>query len=154
MGKGVSMPKKSKILQKIYRGLIGGTCASLVVLIFGPLWHSFLGHSHGFGFFSFNVLGWILLYCFGAIVGSIKGVIIGLVDLLEKSWLTLICSLILWGARPSIELFHTIKRTRKVLYLDGGYAVLSILAAILCALIVVKGPGLLAFIRRERSKTS
>lgn len=113
MGKGVSMPRKSKVLQKIYRGLIGGTCASLVVLIFGPLWHSFLGHSHGFGFYSFNVLGWILLYCFGAIVGSTKGVIIGLVDLLEKSWLTLICSLILWGARSSIELFHTIKHTKK-----------------------------------------
>jgi hypothetical protein len=154
MGKGVSMPRKSKILQKIYRGLIGGACASLVVLVFGPLWHSFLGHSHGFGFYSFNVLGWILLYCFGAIVGSIKGIIIGLVDLLEKSWLTLICSLILWGARPSIELFHTIKRTKKVLYLDGGYAVLSILAAILCVLIVVKGKGVVSFIRRERSKTS
>jgi hypothetical protein len=146
------MPKKSEVLQKIYRGLIGGTCASLLVSIFGPLWHSFLGHSHGFGFYSFNVLGWILLYCTAAIVGCIKGVIIGLVDLLEKSWLTLICSLILWGVGPSIEAFHAIKRARKALYLDGGYAVLSILAAILCTLIVVKGTGVVSVIRKERLK--
>lgn len=148
------MPKKSEVLQKIYRGLIGGTCASLLVCIFGPLWHSFLGHSHGFGFLSFNVLGWIFLYCFAVIVGCIKGVIIGLVHLLEKSWLTLICSLILWAARPSIELFHTINRTRHGSYLDGGYAILSILAAILCTLIVVKGSGVVAFIRKERPKAS
>jgi hypothetical protein len=139
--KGVSMHKRSKVLQKIYRGLIGGTCAALLVGIFGILWHSFLGHSHGFGFFSFNVLGWILLFVFAVIVGCIKGVIIGLVDLLEKSWLTLICSLILWAVRPSIEAFHAINRTRHALYLDTGYAVLSILAAILCTAIVVKQSG-------------
>ena len=132
------MPKKAKVLQKIYRGLIGGTCAALLVAIFGPLWHSFLGHSHGFGFFSFNMFGWILLFVAAVFIGCIKGVLIGLVDLLEKSWLTLICSLILWGVRPFMEAFHAINRTRHGLYLDTGYAVLSILAAILCTAIVVK----------------
>jgi len=154
MGKSISIPEKSKVLQKICRGLIGGVCASLVVCIFGPLWHSFLGHSHGFGFFSFNVLGWIVLYCFAAVVGSIKGAIIGLVDLLEKSWLTFICSLLLWGARPSIEVFQALKLTRKTTCLDGGYAVLSILAAILCALIVIKGSGVAGVFQRKRSKVS
>jgi len=144
------MGKKEKVLHKVYRGIMGGVCASLVICIFGPLWHSFLGHSHGFGFFSLNTLGWIVLYFFAAVAGSIKGVIIGLVDLLEKSWLTLMASLLLWGMRPSMEAFHAIKHTKKALSLDGGYAVLSILAAVLCALIVIKGSGVLAFVRRER----
>lgn len=137
----MSIRKKSKVLKKIYRGLIGGTCAALLVGIFGISWHSFLGHSHGFGFLSFNVFGWILLFGFAVFVGCIKGVLIGLVDLLEKSWLTLICSLILWGVKPSIEAFHAINRSRHALYLDGGYAVLSILAAILCTAIVIRKPG-------------
>lgn len=152
--KSMVMSKRSKVLQNIYRGLVGGVCASLVVPIFGPLWHSYLGHSHGFGFYSFNAPGWILLYVLAAVVGCIKGVIVGLTDLVGKSWLTLMTSLLLWGVRPSLEFFHSVKRTGKEIYLDGGYAVLSILAAVLCTLIVIKGSGVMAFIRRERSKTS
>jgi len=89
------------------------------------------------------------LYCFAAFVGGIIGVIVGLVGLLEKSWLTLMTSLLLWGARPSIEVFHAVNRTGKAIYLDGGYVVLSILAAILCTLIVVKGSGVVAVFQRK-----
>jgi len=136
------MTKRQKVLQKIYRGLIGGVCGSLFFLIFGVLWHSFIGHSHGFGFFRLNVLGWIVLAVFAACYGCVKGVVAGLVDLLEKTWLTLIFSVVLWAWKPSMQAFEAIQRN-KAIRLDVGYAVVFMLAGVLCGLIVVKGPGLL-----------
>ena len=149
-----SMGKGRKVLQKIYLGIIGGVCGSFFILVFGYLWHSFLGHSHGFGFFSLNAFGWILLAVFVACVGSVKGLFVGLVDLLGKAWLTLIASLLIWGIKPSMQAFQSIKRPEKALSrLDIGYVVIFILAAVLCALIVIKGSDFLAYIRREKSKT-